>query len=60
MGNAVTIPKIFVLIVLLPAFYVTVLWHGGAERGLTHSQRKAAGVAAIIGWLLTFALASFT
>jgi hypothetical protein len=54
----VTIVKVVVLILFLAAFYVTFLWHSAAERGLTHPQRSAAGLAAILGWLLTFALAS--
>jgi hypothetical protein len=50
--------KIVVLITFFLAFYVTVVWHGAAERGLSIPQRTVAGVAAIIGWVLTFALAS--
>jgi hypothetical protein len=50
--------KIVVLITFLSAFYGTVVWHGAAERGLSVPQRRAIGIAAILGWMLTFALAS--
>ena len=50
--------KVVVLILFLAAFYVSILWHSGAERGLTPAQQSATGFAAILGWILTFALAS--
>jgi hypothetical protein len=52
--------KIVVLITFFLAFYVTVVWHGAAERAFSVPQRRAVGIAAIIGWVLTFALASIT
>jgi hypothetical protein len=52
--------KLVVLITFLLAFYATVVWHDAAERAFSGSQRRAVGVVAIIGWVLTFALASVT
>ncbi|HWB53833.1 MAG TPA: hypothetical protein VG722_06560 [Tepidisphaeraceae bacterium] len=50
--------KFVVLIVLLTTAYVTWLGVGGAERGLTPSQRRVAGIISIFGWALTVVLAS--
>jgi hypothetical protein len=52
--------KFVVLITFLLAFFATVVWHDAAERAFSVPQRRAVGVAAIIGWVLTFALASIT
>jgi hypothetical protein len=50
--------KLLVLVPFAAAFGVTMLWFSAAERQLTHPQQQAAGVAAIVGWILTFAFAS--
>jgi hypothetical protein len=50
--------KVVIVIAFLATAYVTLLWHGGAERGLTLTQRRAAALTAIFGWMFTFVLAS--
>jgi hypothetical protein len=50
--------KFLVLTLFAVAFYISVLWLGATERGFSPAQRATAGVVAIAGWVLTFALAS--
>jgi len=52
--------KIVVVMIFIAALGATMVWSEAEARLYTPAKRKAVGATAVIGWIMTFGLASLT